>query len=205
MNFTENDKRRIAEAVAAAESNTSGEIVPLVVDASDHYLHADLIGGLVGLIVFLMIGFWIFPEPGHFTLTLILFAGFAAGFILTRRTAALKRFIIGDKISQAEVHQRALQAFVEHNLMRTRDRTGILIMVSLLERRVQVLADEGINAKVPAGSWNVVVGLILDGVRRGSLIDGFAAGIARCGELLSKDFPRKPDDTNEIDDALLVE
>jgi len=203
--FTAQDRQRVAEAVAQAEANTSGEIVPLIVNASDAYPHADLVAGICGQLFFLIIGFWFFPLFSHWAITLLLAGGFAAGYLLSRQVPMVKRFLIGQRVAEHEVRQRAMQAFVEHNLAGTRDRTGILLMISLLEQRVQVLADEGIHAKVPAGTWDAVVRLMLERIRQGAPIDGLVAGIARCGEILSKEFPKKPDDINEISDKLLVE
>jgi len=205
MKLTDQEKERITEAVKRAESETSGEIVPVIVASSDAYPHADLTGGLVGLILFFAVGLvtlpWFLPIPVSALIT----SGFLAGFFITRFTPGLKRFVIGEKVAQTEVHQRALQAFFEHGLTGTRDRTGILILVTMLERRVQVLADEGINKKVEPGTWDEVVRLVLSGIKAGSLADGLAAGVERCGEILKKDFPIKPDDTNELPNEVIVE
>ena len=205
MEFTEQEKKRVAEAVFQAELSTSGEIVPLVVKSSDHYTYADLVCGIMGEIVFLAASYWIFPAFERFAVSGMLVAGFVAGFALCRLVPALKRFVAGQHVARHEVMQRAQQAFFEHNLMRTRDRTGILIMVSLLERRVQVIADEGIHAQVPDGTWDAVVQTVLSEIAAGSVIDGLVAGIAQCGKILSEKFPRKSDDTNEIGDDLIVE
>ncbi|MCZ7584684.1 MAG: hypothetical protein M5R36_15850, partial [Deltaproteobacteria bacterium] len=74
--------------------------------------------------------------------------------------------------------------------------------VSLFERRVEVLADEGINAKVEPGTWDEVVRLILDVIRRGSLADGLVAGIERCGDILAAHVPIRAGDTNELSNTV---
>jgi len=205
MKISEQDKERISQVVKQAESNTSGEIVPLIVHASDAYPHADLAGGIIGQALLLLAGVWLLPDLDLAYLLTTQVVGFIAGFILTRRVPWIKRFILGRRTVETEVYQRAVQAFLEHGLTRTRDRTGILIMTSLLERRVQVLADEGINKKVPEGTWDGVVSLVLDGIRSGSLIDGLCAAVLRCGEILSEEFPIKDDDVDELADKLIVE
>jgi putative membrane protein len=205
MTLTDADKKRIEEAVQKAESTTSGEIVPLVVHAADAYPHADLVGGIIGQALFLVAGMWIFPDFDYLLSAGLLIAGFIVGFLFVRLTPPVKRYLIGKKVIDTEVYQRALQGFVEHGLMKTRDRTGILIMVSLLEHRVRVLADEGINAKVKQGQWDEVVELVLKGIASKSLADGLVAAIERCGEILTKDFPIKSDDENELSNKLIVE
>ncbi len=80
----------------------------------------------------------------------------------------------------------------------------MLVFVSLLEHRVVLLADEGIDAKVDAAFWAETDDAILDGIRRGSLRDGLVAGIHRAGERLSELFPWKEGDRNEIPDRVIV-
>lgn len=205
MKISEQDKKQIAEAVRQAESVTSGEIVPLIVQASDRYRHADLAGGIIGQAIALIAGMWLIPGFDYAYAIALMVAGFAVGYLNTRYLPFVKRMLLGKKAISEEVYQRALQAFFELGLANTRDRTGILIMVSLLEHRVQVIADKGINEKVPEGTWEQVVQDVLQGIKRGSLIEGFEKAIKHCGEILSKDFPIKHDDTNELDNELVVE
>jgi putative membrane protein len=110
----------------------------------------------------------------------------------------VKRALLSPRVAEEEVLERALRAFQDLGLHRTRDRTGVLILVSLLERRVQVLADTGINARVKPGAWDRVVRTILAGIRNGDLSTGLCEGIAACGEILAAEFPILPGDRNEL-------
>jgi putative membrane protein len=101
---------------------------------------------------------------------------------------------------EERVHHAASRAFHETGMVETRDRTGILIYVSLLERRVEVIADRGIHARVEDGTWNDVVERVLAGIRAGHADQGLIAGIRRCGEILAANFPPGPDDRNELPD-----
>lgn len=199
--LTESDRDNIARAVADAESRTSGEIVPVIVDASDDYPHTDLVAGLIGQFAAFALAAMIHRDAGWTGTVVLVSAGFLAGLVAGRVVPGLRVRLAGRRVIDTEVHQRALQAFVENGVTRTRERTGILIFVSLFERRVEVIADEGIHARVPRGTWDEVVALVLAGVRTGSLADGLTRAIARCGELLEREFPRRADDTNELPDA----
>lgn len=205
MKITEHDKQRIAAAVKQAESATSGEIVPLIVGASDPYRHADLAGGILGQVVAVIAGLWLIPAFDYTHAIVLMVAGFLVGYVVTRFTPFLKRALLGQKAISEEVYQRALQAFFELGIADTRDRTGVLIMVSLLERRVQVIADKGINEKVAAGSWDQLVEDVLHGIGQGSLIAGLEKAIAHCAQILGKEFPIQADDTNELGNELIVE
>jgi putative membrane protein len=69
----------------------------------------------------------------------------------------------------------AEQVFREHGLHNTNGRTGILTLVPLLERRVRVLADTGINDRIPAGTWDGLVNGIIDSIRYGQATDVICA------------------------------
>ena len=96
-----------------------------------------------------------------------------------------------------------MAAFTEHGLHYTRDHTGILILVSLLEHRVEVLADRGINEKVPPGTWNEVVDIIVAGLKSRHAGDAFCKAVERCGEILATHFPRQADDRDELPNKLI--
>ena len=68
-------------------------------------------------------------------------AGAALGWLAALFLPDLRRALVPAEALAARVHQRATQAFVEEDVFRTRDRTGILIFISLFEHRVVVLAD----------------------------------------------------------------
>src|SRR5690606_1021582 len=152
--FTEADRQRIQEAVAAAEQRTAGEIVPYVVDRSDRYEVAmwrgAALAGLVATAVVLVVlqlyrGWglaWLHDAWG--ALLVVLLASVAGG-LLAMSVPALRRRLAGEEVMARHVHQRALQAFVEEEVFNTRDRTGILLFLSLFEHRIEVMGDAGIN------------------------------------------------------------
>ena len=102
-----------------------------------------------------------------------------------------------------EVREKALVSFVEQGLHETRDKTGILILISLFEHRVQVLADSGINAKVPENTWDEIVTIIVNGLKAGDTCNAICQAVERCGELLEEHFPRKHDDTDELPNLVI--
>ena len=200
--FTPEREKRVEEAIGRAESMTSGEIVPMVVDQSDAYLHADFIGALIVQFAAFLAAIWLLPAFDYLSILAIQVLGLAVGFLAFRYLAPLKRICLSPKIAEEEVFEKALRVFRELELNRTAERTGILILVSLLEHRVQVLADSGINARVKSGTWDEVVEIVLAGIKGGDLCQGLCDAIERCGEILAHDFPVQPDDVNELPDRL---
>jgi putative membrane protein len=188
----------IEAAVRDAERTTSGEIVPVVVERSDSY--ADVRIGAAALLAIASGGLllalapelerWLVPTQ------IGVFAALCAGFRWRPLLGALTPHVL----FAHRVHHSASLAFHEAGLMETRERTGILIFVSLLERRVEVIADRGVHARVADGTWNDVVERVLAGIRAGHADQGLVAGIRRCGEILAAHFPPRPDDRNELPD-----
>lgn len=200
---------------------TSGEIVPLVVQRSGNYdslqpratLLGALLGGVLGLIGLVLQ----LPSADSYdaiTLNLefllsavapVLIGGFGLGLLSTKSSALLRLILPPEAIDDA-LRARAQRAFLEHELFNTRDRTGILIMVSLDEHRVTVLADSGINQKVENSTWDECVDLVLTGIKAGQFGEGMANAIRRCGDIVTDaGFTIKDDDINELSDSLKVE
>ena len=200
--FTPDKEKRVQEAIGRAEGMTSGEIVPMVVDQSDAYLHVDFIGALIVQFAAFLAAIWLLPTFDYLSILAVQVLGLVAGFLAFRNLSPLKRICLSPKIAEEEVFEKALRVFRELEMNRTAERTGILILVSLLEHRVQVLADSGINARVKSGTWDEVVGIVLAGIERGDLCQGLCDAIERCGEILAHDFPVRPDDVNELPDRL---
>jgi putative membrane protein len=201
--FSEEEKERIRQAVMAAEQNTSGEIVPMVVTASARYTEIELLGLIVGLAIGTFAAA-IFGDPWQHDLAYFWpMAGAAAGFFICR-VPSIKRRLLPPRRRDDAVLQRSLAAFSAEGLHHTRDHTGILIFVSLLEHEVEVLADRGINEKVPQGTWDEVVRIFTAELKAGRASEGLCKAIERCGMLLAEHFPRSADDKDELSNRLVT-
>lgn len=124
------------------------------------------------------------------------------GFLIARIPAVKRRLASKTRIAEA-VNDRCLAAFTEQGLHYTRDHTGILILVSLLEHRVEVLADRGINEKVPPETWNEIVNTITTGLKSRRACEAFCEAVQRCGDILATHFPRQADDRDELPNKLV--
>ena len=198
---------RIESAIADAESRTSGEIVPLLVRRSSTVGHVALVSfTLLLLCVFLS------DLPAHLTelggpylawlgACWLLAGGLALG---VSRLDAVQRLLTPRSDQMRQVDLRAQIEFYELEMSQTQDRTGILLLVSLMEHRAVVLADHSIAEKLDAKVWQELVDLMIQGVKRGDLAAGMTQAIQRCGELLSPHFPIASDDINELRDHLVV-
>ena len=198
---------RIESAIADAESRTSGEIVPLLVRRSSTVGHVALVSfTLLLLCVFLS------DLPAHLTelggpylawlgASWLLAGGLALG---VSRLDAVQRLLTPRSDQMRQVDLRAQIEFYELEMSQTQDRTGILLLVSLMEHRAVVLADRSIAEQLDPGIWQELIDLMIEGVKRDDLATGLSQAIGRCGELLSPHFPVAADDLNELRDHLVV-
>jgi putative membrane protein len=209
--FPAADRDRINAAVKEAEKKTSGEIVPYVVDMSDTYevaeWRAGVLLGVMGIAVFA--GLRRFTDawlPLDFLeVSLVTMFAAAAGAFLTHIIPPLQRLFAGKHLMDRRVRQRAAQAFIAEEVFATRDRTGIMIFVSLLEHKVLVLGDTGIHAKVEQSDWDGIVGRLVSAIRTGKPSEGMIDAIRSCGSLLeAHGVARRPDDTDELPDNLRI-
>ena len=202
--FSADERELIRQAVHAAESSTSGEIATMVVDESDPYHDAIVLGGMLfaGLLAMVVaivlhhITIW-FYIPAVFLLYMPCRALFVRVPIL--KLPLLKR----SRIAQA-VRERAVRAFYEKGLYRTQHASGVLIFISLLERKVWILGDRGIDSRIPPQAWQGLAHELSAGLREGRACEALCAVVGRCGAALQEHFPRSPDDVNELSDDVIT-
>jgi len=103
------------------------------------------------------------------------------------------------------VRDLAEEEFFKLGIDKTRDKTGIIIFFLLEAREFYILADEGINNKVPEKTWDNIKDEMQLHFMEGKFSEGIIRGVERVGDILSEHFPIKPDDTNEISNRVILE
>ena len=200
--FSDADELRISEAIAAAERTTSGEIVAVVTAASESYFYVPFMwAAIVALLVpwpLIYLTWW----PMHVTYFAELATFLILVLLLMPRTVRVG--LVPRSIKRSHAHRRAVEQFLSQSLHTTAGRTGVLIFVSVAERYAEVLADSGINAKVPEGTWQGIVDHLTTDLADGRAVDGFVHAIEMAGMHLAKHFPPGSGDPNELPDHLIV-
>ena len=208
----------VQTAVAAAEKETSGEIALAAVYQSDSYAFVELTAAFCTAFAAFFILFlfsnpiWTFLEhtvwvPAPSQLTAVIGIGTALTVLVTyfiMNIPAVDRLIIPNAVKGRRVYARALQHFAESGVYRTAEHTGILIFISILERKVFVIADAGITEKVPQADWERVCGTITGGLKAGATADALISAIKECGRMLHQHFPVTGDNPNELPDGLVL-
>lgn len=213
------DNDRVAAAVGAAEAHANAEIVTVVTRASDNYADVALawsaaIAGLALLTVTMASGFylglidrvlglWDHRWTPREVLGLALFIGSVkfAGMWVILLWRRLRLFLTPTPIKAARVRARAAMAFHLSAQGRTEGATGVLIYLSMAERRAEIIADAAIAAKVTPEVWGDAMHAMLGHFRKDRVADGMIAGVAAVGKVLADHFPRDTKPANELPDG----
>lgn len=221
MKLTESDRLRVSAAVTQAELSTDGEIVTIVARESDAYhdvaLHWSVLAML--LVLALLAAWphaveWLYglvgdawtagaPVGALFTIALVLVT---LAFLLVRVALAATplRLALTPRTTKARrVRRRALVLFRASAEQRTLGSTGVLLYLSLAERRAEIVADTAIHSRVANAVWGDAMAALVHAVRDGRPGDGMADAVTRIGAVLAEHFPRSAGDTNELPDRLI--
>jgi putative membrane protein len=219
--LSEADHAKVSAAIAAAESASDGEIVAVATDLSDPYHDVALHWAVLVLIAVLawaaacpsclqwwmdvLLGGWR-PEPSLrelLTFLMVLAVLKFTAVLLILKYMPLRLALTPGATKQRRVRRRAVTVFKAAAERRTVGRTGILIYLSMGERRAEIVADEAILKVTDASTWGEAMLALLTEVRAGRPAEGMVAAIGQVGEVLKQHFPRSATDTNEIPDKLI--
>ena len=198
MKLSQSDLQKIEEAVQRVERTTRGEIVPVLLSQSASYSDAGHLLALDGAIAAGVSSYCMHEVLGPgWTLSTAEFAleiaaGWGIGMALSF-IPAVRRMYLGRRRLAETVQERAFAAFTRNGLMNTTDRCGVLLLVSLFERRAVLLGDRGIHAVVGDDYWKEELGRITDGIHGQNIATALLEGVTRIGALMADKFP--PDGT----------
>jgi putative membrane protein len=203
------DQAEIEACVREAETRTRSEIVVMVVPMSYPYPMADLLGATafsfpVAVALTPTLGglFWV----GLFNLWV--FLALLIPFLLVfrevvKRTPLLKRCFIHQKEMEDEVREAATIQFFRKGLYRTREETGVLIYISIFERKVWVLGDRGIRAAIPEAHWDGIIATIVQAIRDRRAAKGICQAVGHMSRILQDKFPIRHGDQDELQNLLV--
>jgi putative membrane protein len=199
--FSDEDKQRIEARIAEAEKKTAAEFVVATTPRSDDYLDVRLIAALCfgfGASAAMHLALPLVGAGELFALQLVL--GLLS-FWLSGVPGVLRRLPSTQRIER-EAAREAEVRFLEHSVFETRDRTGVLILLSELEHNVTILGDKGIHARVRDAGWEQHVATIVAAIRAGKAADGVCQVIDQLSALLAHTAPVQSDDTDELENRV---
>jgi len=221
MELTAEDHERVIAAVAAAEAETDGEIVTIVAGRSDSYEDMALIWAVLAMLLKLaglawwpgslvwlhtrLTGGWEDPSPNWYLTAALV--SVALVFLIVRTVLAwdaLRLAVTPGAVKARRVRLRAFILFRTGAEKRTKAATGVLLYLSLAERRAEIVADAAIHSKVAPEIWGDAMAALVARVKQGRPGEGMAEAVRQIGAVLAEHFPRSEGDTNELPDRLIV-
>jgi putative membrane protein len=189
----------LAGCVQEIEKNTDAELVIVVRARSANYSHADYLFGFslaLVVLVFLIFSPFSFPE---FLVPIDIAVAFVVGSIICWKSTALRRLFSREKFRKNAVRTAAAAMFYEAGIANTNAEMGVLIYLSLMERRLELIADRGVLKKVPAQDWNHQL-FELHKVGKDPTPKAFQDAIIDFGKVLAAHVPATGENPNELPD-----
>lgn len=225
--LNDEDRAKVKAAVRSAERRTTGELYCVIAEESSDYRETPFIwAGLAALAapaILLLAGVevsvpdafvpWTAAQAGAaaeqavrgaLTMALVLQAGLFVAVAAIGSITPFRRFMTPRSVKQDRARRRAEELFLAKNLHQTRERTGVLVFVSLAEHAAEILADEGISAVVEQAEWDAAVAALVAEARAGRPADGLAKAVEMVGDILARRFPADAtDNPNELPDSVV--
>ena len=221
MLLTPEEHELVSAACGAVERQSDGEVLTIVAARSDSYhdvaLHYSVLAMLlVPALIASLPNAWVDrgvalvmgwnAEFSRGALMLVLIALLALAFLLARFALAstrLRMALTPGIAKSRRVHRRAIALFRTGCEQKTRGRTGILIYLSLAERRAEIVADEAIASQVEPEVWGEAMDVLIDEVKAGRPGQGLARAVEEVGKVLIRILPPSADNPNELPDRVI--
>lgn len=212
--FSNTELDAIKQCIHDSEKEISGEIRVAFEQSSNSYTGAAMWGGLILMwgitFMYLLIEELFFHNSfiGIFQIhyfILIQAISFILGFFLVKISHRLQRFFTPYSQLRKSSLEKAETIFLEKEIFATRQRSGILIFMSILEHQIIILPDVGLRAKVNDKEWEKIAKNIASSFKKHQAADGIQQAIIACKEILLKHgFEAGPGDQNELSNDVIL-
>lgn len=207
VHFYDPDARRlVSEAIRLIEQRTRADVIVALRRHSTSYRLADQRAGAIAAMVALLV---LLFHPIHFAVFAIPFDvafAYGLGYFVASRSSTVRRWLTPGAVRDAAVRAAARETFVDLGVSRTRRRMGVLVYVSMLERRAEVVADVGIDPTALGPGWSTAVGSLDAALRarptREPNFAEFLRALDALGASLAQALPRRAGDDSELSDEV---
>lgn len=184
----------VMEIVHSIEQRSSVELVVEVRARSGAYADAD--GRAAALMAFATLAVVLFSPWmfSHWLVAILVVSGYALGLLLPRALTPLRRLLTRGRERELNVRSAAAAAFTDRGVSRTRAGTGVLLFLSLFERRVEIIADRGVLDAVPVLEWNQ----FKESASKRFALSRLPQILRELEPLMTRYLPAAADDINEL-------
>jgi putative membrane protein len=195
-------KDEVKSAIVEVESQTSAEIVVAVRPQVAHFRHVDYLVGFVAALGALVVFLFAPTDFEIVTMPIETLGAFAVGALISAHVPPLRRLLCSRRLIDKRVHDAARGVFVDLGVTKTSGRTGILVFVSVYEKKIEVVPDIGVKVSELGPGWDAAKQAFAQAARRGPDLEAFLAALRSLGPILGKAMPRAADDVNELPDEV---
>jgi len=190
----------LTNCIREIEKRTDAELVLVVRARSHSYAAANYLFG--ALLAFAGLNFLLFsPFSFHeFWVPIDVALLFVLGAFVSSRSNAIRRWLTRKSVRDKSVRTGAAAMFYEAGIANTKAEMGVLVYVSLLERRLELIADRGILKAVPPLEWNQTL-FDLHEAGKQPHPETLTAGLEKLGVLLAQHLPAGTENPNELPDT----
>ena len=200
--LSQEDQRRVSDAIRVAEANTAGEIVCVLARASSDYMtYATAWSALIALIApWLLLALTTLSVREIFLAQIVIFVAL----FLILSESFVGRALVPRRARRAEAHRAAMEQFMVRGMARKTNRAGVLIFVSLAEHYARIVADDGIASKVDQSVWQEAIDALLSRMSEDKIAEGFIIAVEKCGRILAEHFPPGPGEEDQLPDRIYL-
>ncbi len=197
MNLSQKDKQNITEAICHVEQKSEAELVAVIRQniSFKSYRYFTIFLVLTGLIF----AFFACNLFGYIITTILIFLMIL--FLRNFQNIVISYLPISYVKNNAKIY--AQNIFNELVKDKTKEKIGIMFYVSVSEKYVQIIVDEGIKEKISDVYWQKIVNEFVKDVKKGKFGDGYVRAIESCANILSHNFPAKNLEKNELTNEVI--
>lgn len=190
----------LTNCVRGIEKATDVELVLVVRGRSADYRHADYL--FAATLSFLGLLFLLYSpfEFHQYWVAIDVALLFVMGVFFSSRSNAIRRRLTTKHFRETAVRLRAAAMFYEAGIANTKAEMGLLVYLSLFERRLELIADRGVLQGLPALEWNQLLSELHE-IGGNPEPETLQAGLAKLGSLLAQHLPATGENPNELPDA----
>jgi putative membrane protein len=208
--ISDHDRRRLDERVAETEKRTRTQIVLTLIRRSDSYAElpwkafamGSSVAGLILLVLYGGLNGW-YPEVTALMMLVGILAFGALSALLTLMVPRFAKCFLPDYRAEMEVQQYAKSLFLDRELFATQNRSAVLVLVSLFERRVVILPDKGLDGRFQEEDIKNMIGVMTPFLKRKQIIQAFDAALDYLIRLPAITSQKSCD--NELPDSIIEE
>jgi putative membrane protein len=196
------ERQGVEAAIAEAEKGTSAEFVAVVASRADRYHVTSLAAGIIAALAAALIVMLVDPWA---SLLLMLGAeciAFGIVYAILELTPLSVR-LAPRRAREVKARRLAHLLFLDRGLASLPEHNGVLLLVALAERQVEIVADHGIESLAGSAEWQKIVGAFTATARQGEVAKALEVAIRDLGALLARHYPAAPGDHNHLPDRLI--